>query len=105
MTSRPLTDFEQILLGIIVAGPSSGYGLKKHLAASLAGIYQPSSGALYPALQWLERSGVLESEAGVPAGGRTRRIYHVTPRGRRSTSNGSAPPSIRPRSRVTWACT
>lgn len=81
MTSRPLTDFEQILLGIIAAGPSSGYTLKKDLAASPAGIYQPSSGALYPALRRLERSGLLASQAGVSAGSRTRRMYHITPAG------------------------
>ena len=81
MTSRPLTDFEQILLGIIAAGPSSGYALKKDLAASPAGVYQPSSGALYPALRRLERSGLLRSEPGVSAGSRPRRVYHVTAAG------------------------
>jgi hypothetical protein len=45
---RPLTDFEQILLGVIDNEPRSGYGLKKLFNSSPASVYQPSSGALYP---------------------------------------------------------
>ena len=35
---RPLTDFEQVLLGLIASEPRSGYGLKKLFSASPAGI-------------------------------------------------------------------
>lgn len=81
MPIRSLTDFEQILLGIIVGAPSSGYSLKKQLGDSPAGVYQPSSGALYPALRRLERDGMLRSVSDVSAGSRTRCIYYVTPAG------------------------
>jgi DNA-binding PadR family transcriptional regulator len=79
---RPLTDFEQVLLGVIAAGPQSGYGLKKMFNASPAGVYQPSPGALYPALRRLEGRGLLRAESKVSSGRRALRLYHVTQAGR-----------------------
>jgi DNA-binding PadR family transcriptional regulator len=79
---RPLTDFEQVLLGVIAAAPCSGYGLKKMFNASPAGVYQPSPGALYPALRRLEARGLLRAENKVSSGRRALRLYHVTEAGR-----------------------
>jgi DNA-binding PadR family transcriptional regulator len=79
---RPLTDFEQVLLGVIAGGPRSGYGLKKMFDASPAGVYQPSPGALYPALRRLEDRGLLQAEKKVSSGRRSQRLYHVTEAGR-----------------------
>ena len=78
MTDRSLTDFEQVLLGLIVDEPSSGYALKTFLTTTPASVYQPSSGALYPALKRLEQYGLLRSGLTVAAGRRKRRIYHAT---------------------------
>jgi DNA-binding PadR family transcriptional regulator len=79
---RPLTDFEQVLLGVIAAAPCSGYGLKKMFNASPAGVYQPSPGALYPALRRLEARGLLRAEDKVSSGRRALRLYYVTEAGR-----------------------
>src|ERR1051326_2584503 len=79
---RPLTGFEQVLLGVIAAEPRSGYGLKKMFSASPASVYQPSPGALYPALRRLEARGLLRAERKVSAGRRALRLYHVTEAGR-----------------------
>lgn len=79
---RPLTDFEQVLLGLIASEPRSGYGLKKMFNASPAGIYQPSPGALYPALRRLEDRGLLQAEKKVSSGRRAQRLYQVTEAGR-----------------------
>ena len=78
---RPLTDFEQVLLGLIASEPRSGYGLKKMFNASPAGIYQPSPGALYPALRRLEDRGLLQAEKQVSSGRRSQRLYQVTEAG------------------------
>ena len=78
---RPLTDFEQILLGVIASEPRSGYGLKKMFNASPASVYQPSPGALYPALRRLESRGLLRAERKVSSGRRALRLYHVTEAG------------------------
>jgi DNA-binding PadR family transcriptional regulator len=79
---RPLTDFEQVLLGVIASEPRSGYGLKKMFNASPASVYQPSPGALYPALRRLERRGLLHAEEKVSSGRRALRLYRVTEAGR-----------------------
>ena len=80
-----LTSFEHVLLGMIFIQPSTGYDLKRRFATTPIGVYQPSSGALYPALERLERRGLLRSEAPPPTeGGRPRRLYHVTEDGRQA---------------------
>lgn len=68
MTEGQLTAFEHILLGLICLAPSSGYDLKRRFATSPLGVYQPSSGALYPALRRLERKGLVRVHG---AAGRT----------------------------------
>lgn len=78
---RPLTDFEQVLLGVIAGEPRSGYGLKKMFGSSPASVYQPSPGALYPALRRLERGGLLHAEKQVSSGRRALRMYQVTEAG------------------------
>ena len=80
--SRPLTDFEQVLLGVIDSEPRSGYGLKKVFSSSPSSVYQPSPGALYPALRRLEARGLLRSHTTASKGRRTQRMYHVTDSGR-----------------------
>jgi hypothetical protein len=54
MAGQQLTSFEHVLLGMICLSPSSGYDLKRIFATTPMGFYQPSSGALYPALRRLE---------------------------------------------------
>jgi len=61
MAGTGLTGFEQVLIGLISARPASGYDLKRHFATTPASVYQPSSGALYPALRRLERAGLLRT--------------------------------------------
>jgi DNA-binding PadR family transcriptional regulator len=85
MAGRQPTEFEQVLLGMIAAAPSTGYDLKHAFATTPLGVYQPSSGALYPALRRLERHGLLCAEPGAPADRerpRRRFVYHITEQGR-----------------------
>jgi DNA-binding PadR family transcriptional regulator len=79
---RQLTDFEQVLLGVVRSEPRSGYGLKKMFNASPASVYQPSPGALYPALRRLEARGLLRAELTESAGRREQRLYQATEAGR-----------------------
>ncbi len=85
MAERPLTSFEHILLGLICTAPSSGYDLKRIFAVTPMGIYQPSSGTLYPALRRLELIGMIQTQT--PSGqngssARHRRVYEPTEAGR-----------------------
>jgi DNA-binding PadR family transcriptional regulator len=85
MTERALTPFEHILLGMVCLAPSSGYDLKRIFATTPMGLYQPSSGTLYPALRRLEDKDLIQAQApsGPAAGsGRTRHVYEITPAGR-----------------------
>jgi DNA-binding PadR family transcriptional regulator len=84
VATATLTDFEQVLLGMVCRADSSGYDLKRAFAATPLGVYQPSSGALYPALRRLERRGQLEPARGPdPAtSARPRRLLRATAAGR-----------------------
>ena len=81
-----LTSFEHILLGLICTEPSSGYDLKRRFAATPMGVYQPSSGTLYPALRRLERQGLIRPQASQATqarqSARQRRVYEPTEPGR-----------------------
>ena len=90
MTGRQLTPFEHILLGLICRAPSSGYDLKRIFAATPMGLYQPSSGTLYPALRRLEQRGLVTAQAPSGQGGqsaRHRRGYEPTQAGRAAHLN------------------
>ncbi|HSZ40852.1 MAG TPA: PadR family transcriptional regulator [Trebonia sp.] len=85
MTTRQLTPFEHILLGLICLSPSSGYDLKRTFAVTPMGVYQPSSGTLYPALRRLEQHGLIRAQATDGDGdgsARRRRVYEPTVAGR-----------------------
>jgi len=85
MAGRQLTPFEHILLGMICMAPASGYDLKRMFAATAMGVYQPSSGALYPALHRLELRGLVQAQAPPGPGSQTarhRRVYEPTRTGR-----------------------
>jgi PadR family transcriptional regulator AphA len=80
-----LTSFEHVLLGLIFMQPSTGYELKRRFATTAMGVYRPSSGTLYPALDRLEGRGLLCSEEPQSAdGARPRRRYRLTEDGRQA---------------------
>ncbi len=85
MTGRQLTSFEHIVLGLICGAPSSGYDLKRIFGATPMGVYQPSSGTLYPALRRLEHRDLVRARAPSDEDGqsaRHRRVYEPTRAGR-----------------------
>lgn len=84
MAGQQLTAFEHVLLGLVCLSPSSGYDLKRVFAATPMGVYQPSSGALYPALRRLEARGLVRAKApgGASESARRRRVYEPTQEGR-----------------------
>jgi DNA-binding PadR family transcriptional regulator len=83
MAADQLTSFEHVLLGLVCLSPASGYDLKRTFASTPAGAYQPSSGALYPALRRLEAKALIQAKppdsATRPA--RRRRVYEPTEAG------------------------
>lgn len=84
MTLRPKA-LELAILGRLLQGPGHGYLIRKHLIAVFGAMHTISYGSLYPALQRLTARGlVCDCGAGVArlVGGRSRRVYHITPDGR-----------------------
>jgi DNA-binding PadR family transcriptional regulator len=71
-----------VLLGSIAREPQSGYGLKKRFGSTPLGLYQPSPGAMYPALRRLVARGLLSIEETTSRGRRELRLYHATEAGR-----------------------
>jgi DNA-binding PadR family transcriptional regulator len=80
-TLRPLSDLECALLGLLRQEPRSGYDLRKIFADTPFVEFSDSPGAVYPALQRLERRGFLEAVHAVKTSGRRRRTLRVTPKG------------------------
>src|SRR5437016_4665183 len=72
-----------LLLGVLDAAPGHGYAVITALRDRSEGALDLAEGAVYRALDRLETAGMLTSEW-QPVAGRRRRIYRLTPAGRRS---------------------
>jgi DNA-binding PadR family transcriptional regulator len=69
------------LLGLLHHEPMSGYDLRKIFATTALGSFSDSPGAIYPALQRMEKQGWVRGEVQATGGMRRRRIFHPTPAG------------------------
>ena len=72
-----------MLLASLEAGPRHGYAIMEALRAGSSGQLDLPTGTIYPALHRLERAGLVAA-AWSQAGGRRRRVYQLTPAGRRA---------------------
>lgn len=71
-----------MLLAALEAGPLHGYAVREALRNSTGGTVDLPTGTIYPALHRLERAGLIAGEW--TDGGRRRRSYQLTDRGRRA---------------------
>jgi DNA-binding PadR family transcriptional regulator len=69
------------LLGLINQQPLSGYDVKKIFATTPMAGFSDSPGAIYPALQRLEKAGLVRSEVKQMTGLRQRRVFRMTAKG------------------------
>ena len=74
-----------LVLAVLGAGPTHGYGLIEALRARSGGEFDLPEGTVYPALHRLERAGLVTSGWSAE-GGRRRRVYDLTPAGRRAAA-------------------
>jgi PadR family transcriptional regulator, regulatory protein PadR len=72
-----------LLLASLEAGPRHGYAIMEALRAGSGGQFDLPTGTIYPALRRLERAGLIRGTWS-QAGGRQRRVYDLTPAGRRT---------------------
>src|ERR1700733_2992659 len=63
--------------------PMHGYALVKHIKQVSDNLLQVEEGSLYPALQRMLKEGLLETEMGTSAKGRSPGIYRLTDAGTR----------------------
>jgi len=70
-----------LLLATLREGPLHGYGIVEKLRGTSGGAFDLAEGTVYPALYRLEAAGLLSSKW-TTAGGRRRRVYQLTKRGR-----------------------
>jgi PadR family transcriptional regulator PadR len=71
-----------LLLASLEAGPRHGYAIMEQLRTGSGGQFDLPTGTIYPALRRLEQAGLIRGTWS-EAGGRRRRVYDLTPAGRR----------------------
>jgi PadR family transcriptional regulator PadR len=82
---------DRLVLAVLADGPRSGYAIVEALRARAGGPLDLPTGAVYPALRRLERSGRL-SGTWRTVDGRRRRTYALTPSGRHAPAVERAGP-------------
>ncbi len=70
------------LLGMLSAGPRSGYDIKKAVDGSIAHFWSESFGQIYPILRRLAADGLVRRRHETQRGKPDRHVYSLTPRGR-----------------------
>jgi len=72
-----------VILGLLAMRPLSGYDIKAVVDRSTRFFWAASYGQIYPELRRLEAEGLVQGED-APNGGRQRRVYSITPAGRKA---------------------
>lgn len=89
MRSRPPIDalrgsLDLLVLKTLSLAPMHGWGISQRVQQISGGELEVNQGSLYPALQRLEKDGLITSEWGVTDKNRQARYYRLTAAGRRS---------------------
>jgi PadR family transcriptional regulator AphA len=72
---------EYAVLGMLAAGPGSGYDLKKRIEGSVAHFWQESYGQIYPILARLAAEGLVDRRLERQKGKPDRQVYSITQTG------------------------
>lgn len=78
----PVTPLTYQILMALADADRHGYGIIKEIGARLGETAEPSTGALYLALQRMEAEGLIEDAAPPADADRRRRYYRITATGR-----------------------
>ena len=62
--------------------PSHGYQLKKTIRETVNPYFKINNNVLYPALAKMEKNGLIEGKE-MPGKGINKKVYHITPKGRK----------------------
>ena len=89
MTQRSATDalrgsLDLLVLKTLSLAPMHGWGISQRIQQVSQGVLEVNQGSLYPALQRLEKAGLITSAWGVTDNNRQARYYRITASGRRA---------------------
>jgi len=73
-----------LILKTLSLTPMHGWGITRRIQQTSDGILDVNLGSLYPALQRLEKNGLIESDWGTTDNNRRARYYQLTVAGRRA---------------------
>lgn len=73
---------DALVLAALESGPTHGYAIIETIRARSRDVFDLPEGTVYPALHRLEKAGLLKSAWVVPEGGRKRRVYELTKKGK-----------------------
>jgi PadR family transcriptional regulator PadR len=87
--SRPHTDvlrgsLDLLVLKTLSLEPMHGWGISQRIQQISDGVLEVNQGSLYPALQRLEKEGLVTSDWKTTDNNRRARYYHLTAAGRRA---------------------
>ena len=77
-----------LILKALALAPLHGYGIGQRIEQMSGGVFRITLGALYPALQRLERRGFVKGSWSTSDNNRRARYYALTPAGRRRLADG-----------------
>jgi PadR family transcriptional regulator, regulatory protein AphA len=81
-----------VILGMLGLGARTGYDVKNIVDRSARFFWAASYGQIYPELRKLERAGLVEGES-APSGGRKRKEFQLTAKGREELLRWLAQPA------------
>ena len=89
MAARAQTDalrgsLDLLVLNTLSLQPMHGWGISQRVQQTSKGVLEVNQGSLYPALQRLEKEGLITSEWGTTDNNRRARYYRLTAAGRRT---------------------
>jgi PadR family transcriptional regulator PadR len=73
-----------LVLKTLSLAPQHGWGISQRVQQISDGVLEVNQGSLYPALQRLEKEGLITSEWGITDNNRQARYYRLTTAGRRA---------------------
>lgn len=76
-----------LILRTLLAGPTHGHAIAKHIQRTSEELLQVETGSLYPALHRLEAKGWIAASWELSDKGKRARFYRLTPQGRKQLSS------------------
>ena len=74
---------EMLILHTLRWGPQHGYGISQAIRSGSNEVFQVETGSMYPALQRLEKRGLVTAEWKTSDNKQRARFYRLTPAGRK----------------------